>query len=102
MRMSTVVEFTMQVKPGRYKEMLGRENAFVAAFMKSHPSLKSVIVVGDEARGVLRAIGVYETAKAAAKVNSERDFADFNTEIAPLLAGAPERVELDLLHSFKR
>lgn len=100
--MSTVVEFSMQVKPGHYREALARESAFVEAFMKTHPSLKSVMVIGDEARGVLRAIGVYDSAKAAAKVNSERDFADFNTEIAPLLAGSPERVELDLLHSFNR
>ena len=100
--MSTVVEFSMQVKPGHYQEVLRKENAFVDAFMKSHPSLKSVIVVGDEARGVLRAIGVYDSAKVAASVNSERDFADFNTEIAPMLAGSPERVELDLLHAFNR
>jgi hydrogenase maturation factor HypE len=100
--MSTVVEFSMQVKPGQYKEALGKESAFVEAFMKTHPSLKSVMVIGDEARGVLRAIGVYDSAKVAAKVNSERDFADFNAEIAPLLAGSPERVELDLLHTFSR
>jgi quinol monooxygenase YgiN len=100
--MSTVVEFSMQVKPGHYKEALTRENAFVEAFMKTHPSLKSVMVIGDEARGVLRAIGVYDSAKSAAKVNSERDFADFNAEIAPMLAGSPERVELDLLHTFNR
>lgn len=100
--MSTVVEFSMQVKPGHYKEALGKEKEFVAKFMKSHPSLKSVMVIGDEARGVLRAIGVYDSAKVAAAVNSERDFADFNTEMAPILAGSPERTELDLLHSFKR
>lgn len=100
--MTTVVEFTMQVKPGRYKEALGKENEFVAAFMKTHPSLKSVMVVGDEARGLLRAIGVYDSAKVAAKVNSETDFADFNTAMAPIIAGAPERVELDLLHAFHR
>jgi hypothetical protein len=100
--MSTVVEFSMQVKPGQYKEALGKENAFVEAFMKTHPSLKSVMVIGDEARGVLRAIGVYDSAKSAAKVNSERDFANFNAEIAPMLAGSPERVELDLLHAFNR
>ncbi|MCR4283485.1 MAG: hypothetical protein NUV72_10720 [Bauldia sp.] len=49
-----------------------------------------------------RAIGVYDSAKGAASINSGRDFADFNTEMAPILAGSPERVELDLLRSFSR
>jgi quinol monooxygenase YgiN len=100
--MSEVVEFTLHVKPGHYDQVLKIETDFVTSYMDINPNLKSVIVVGDAAAGVLRAIGTYDTAEHAAAVNSDPVFARFNDQLAPYIVGAAERVRLDLIHSWNR
>jgi quinol monooxygenase YgiN len=100
--MKTVVEFTMHVKPGHYEEVKGAYSKFADEFRHTHPELQSVHVVGDPASGTVRGIGVFDNAKHAEAVNSNPLFAKFNDRVAHLITGSPERVELQLLHSFQR
>jgi quinol monooxygenase YgiN len=97
-----VIEFTLHAKPGHYGDVADLYSAFAADFLADHEALESVIVVGDEAGGLVRGIGVYTERSAAEAVNSDPTFAAFNDSVAPLLAQAPERIELALLHSYVR
>jgi quinol monooxygenase YgiN len=75
---------------------------FAASFLSEHPALETVLVLGDEASGVVRGVGVYTDREAADEVNSDPEFASFNDRIGPLLASPSERVELQLLHQYSR
>ncbi|MFI5046934.1 MAG: hypothetical protein ACHQIG_07705 [Acidimicrobiia bacterium] len=97
-----VVMFTLHAKPGHYAELARRYSDFASGFLSSHPALESVLVVGDEASGVLRGVGVYTSKDAADGVNSDPEFATFNDSITDMVATPPERVELELLHQFTR
>src|SRR5262245_35875583 len=97
-----VVEFTLEAKPGHYEELVEIHTKFVDEFLSDHPALETVLVVGDAASGLVRGIGVYADREAAASVNSDPEFAAYNDRIAPLLASAPERVELQLIHHHSR
>jgi len=100
--MSTVIEFTMHANPGQYDHLLEVYSEFAEYMKDSHEGLNQVLVVGDPASGLVRGIGVFENADQAEAVNSEEVFADFNSKVAPLIAGSPERVELHLVHTFTR
>ena len=50
----------------------------------------------------MRGVGVFTDRPAADSVNSDPEFAAFNDAVAPMLASTPERVELQLLHSFTK
>ena len=95
-------EFTLQAKPGHYAEVAALYSAFAADFLSDHPALESVMILGDEASGVVRGIGVFTDRPAADSVNSDPEFAAFNDRIGPLLAGPSERVELQLLHRYAK
>jgi quinol monooxygenase YgiN len=97
-----VAEFTLHVKPGHYTDVAEVYSAFVADFLATHDALESALVVGDEASGILRGIGVWEDRESADAVNSDPAFAMFNDTIGPLLAAPAERVELELLHLYAR
>jgi quinol monooxygenase YgiN len=97
-----VVEFTLHAKPGHYREVAALYSTFANDFLQEHPALQSVLVIGDEASGLVRGIGVYGDRTHAEAVNSDPEFASFNDAVVPLLASPPERVELELLHSFSR
>jgi quinol monooxygenase YgiN len=97
-----VVEFTLHAKPGHYSEVAALYSTFANDFLQEHAALQSVFVVGDEASGVIRGIGVYADRADAEAVNSDPEFASFNDAVEPLLAAPPERVELELLHHFNR
>jgi quinol monooxygenase YgiN len=97
-----VVEFTLQAKPGHYSEVAALYSTFAADFLSDHAALQSVLIVGDEASGLVRGIGAYTDRDHADAVNSDPEFASFNDAVAPLLSAAPERVELELLHHFNR
>jgi hypothetical protein len=60
------------------------------------------LILGDEGSGVVRGVGVFIDRPAADGVNSDPAFAAFNDAVAPMLASSPQRVELQLLHSFRR
>ena len=62
--------------------------------------LETVMILGDEASGIVRGIGVFTDRPAADNVNSDPEFAAFNDAVAAMLADSPKRVELQLLHLF--
>ena len=100
--MAEVVEFTLNVKPGHYTDVLDLYSEFAHTYMELNPALISVLVVGDEGAGVVRGIGVYGDHDDAAAVNSDVFFGAFMDAIEPLIEGAPSRVLLDLVHAWTR
>jgi quinol monooxygenase YgiN len=97
-----VAEFTLHAKPGHYEQVAEIYSEFAASFMSDHPALETVLILGDEASGVVRGVGVFEDREGADAVNSDPEFASFNDRVAPLLATPSERVELQLLHLYSR
>jgi quinol monooxygenase YgiN len=95
-----VAEFTLHAKPGHFDQVAEIYSEFARDFLSGHPALESVLVIGDEAGGVVRGVGVFSDREAADAVNSDPEFADFNDRIGPLLSGPSERVELQLLHHY--
>ena len=93
-----VAEFSLHAKPGHFDQVAEIYSDFARDFLSNHPALRSVLVLGDEAVGLVRGIGVFEDREAADAVNSDPQFATFNDRIGPLLAAPSERVELRLLH----
>ena len=100
--MAEVVEFTLNVKPGHYTDVLDLYSEFAHTYMELNPALISVLVVGDEGAGVVRGIGVYGDHDEAAAVNSDVFFGAFMDAIEPLIEGTPSRVLLDLVHAWSR
>lgn len=100
--MAEVVEFTLNVKPGHYTDVLDLYSEFAHTYMELNPALISVLIVGDEGAGVVRGIGVYGDHDEAAAVNSDVFFGAFMDAIEPLIEGAPSRVLLDLVHAWTR
>jgi quinol monooxygenase YgiN len=97
-----VAEFTLHAKPGHFQEVADIYSEFAKSFLSGHPALESVLILGDEAEGVVRGIGVFSDREQADAVNSDPEFAAFNERIAPLLASPSERVELQLLHNYAK
>ena len=97
-----VAEFTLHAKPGHYAEVAELYSAFAADFLSTHDALETVLVIGDEASGTVRGIGVFTDRPAADAVNSDPAFAAFNDAVTALVAAPPERVELELVHRFVR
>lgn len=97
-----VAEFTLHPKPGHYDQVAGIYSDFAKDFLSTHTALETVLVVGDEASGVIRGIGVFTNEDSADAVNSDPEFAKFNDQVLPLLAQPSERVELKLLHSYTK
>ena len=100
--MAEVVEFTLNVKPGHYTDVLDLYSEFAHTYMELNPALISLHVVGDEGVGVVRGIGVYGDHDEAAAVNSDVFFGAFMDAIEPLIEGAPSRVLLDLVHAWSK
>jgi quinol monooxygenase YgiN len=100
--MSYVVEFTLDVKPGHYQEVVDLYSEFAHDFMAIDPHLTNVHIVGDPGQGLVRGIGIFDSQEAAAAVNSDVIFATFNDAIAPLISAPPQRVILDLIHAWNR
>ncbi len=100
--MAEVVEFTLNVKPGHYTDVLDLYSEFAHTYMELNPALISLLVVGDEGAGVVRGIGVYGDHDEAAAVNSDVFFGAFMDAIEPLIEGAPSRVLLDLVHAWTK
>jgi quinol monooxygenase YgiN len=97
-----VAEFTLHAKPGHYEQVAEIYSEFAAGFLSEHPALQTVLILGDEASGVVRGVGVFTDREAADDVNSDPEFASFNDRIGPLLSGPSERVELQLVHYYSR
>ncbi len=97
-----VAEFTLHAKPGHFEQVAEIYSEFAAGFLSEHPALETVLILGDEAGGVVRGVGVWTDREAADDVNSDPEFASFNDRIGPLLSSPSERVELQLLHYHAR
>ena len=97
-----VAEFTLRAKPGHYDRVAEIYSEFAQDFLTDHPSLETVLILGDEAAGVVRGIGVFSDRSAADAVNSDPEFAAFNDRISPFLASPSERAELTLLHHYDK
>lgn len=100
--MAEVVEFTLNVKPGHYAEVLSMYSEFALTYKDINPAFVSQLVVGDEGAGIVRGIGVYTDHAEASAVNSDAFFGDFMDTVAPLIEGAPTRVPLDLIHAWSK
>lgn len=98
--MSSIIEFTMHVKPGHYDDVLAAYSTFVESFQSMVPEDRLIIVAGDPSSGLVRGIGVFEQDQIAEDVNSMPFFAAFNDAVAPFLASAPERAQLQLIHLY--
>ena len=94
--------FVLHAKPGHFEQVAEIYSQFAADFLSEHPTLQTVLVLGDEASGVVRGVGVWTDREAADDVNSDSEFASFNDTIGPLLASPSKRVELQLLHHYSR
>jgi quinol monooxygenase YgiN len=95
-----VAEFTLHAKPGHFEQVSEIYSDFATTFLSTHPALETVLILGDEASGIVRGIGVFSDRDSADAVNSDPQFASFNDRIGPLLAAPSERVELQLLHQY--
>jgi len=95
-----VAEFTLHAKPGHFAQVSEIYSDFATTFLSTHPALETVLILGDEASGIVRGIGVFSDRDSADAVNSDPAFASFNDRIGPLLAAPSERVELQLLHQY--
>jgi quinol monooxygenase YgiN len=95
-----VAEFTLHAKPGHFDEVAEIYSAWAERFLSANPALENVLILGDEAAGTVRGIGVFTDEASADAVNSLPEFADFNDRVGPLLSAPSERVELQLLHHY--
>ena len=98
--MSSVIEYTMHVKPGQYEIVMGAYVDFADRFGESNPTEDLILVTGDPTAGVIRGIGVFTSGDEALDVVSAGMFVDFRDSVADLLAELPVRVDLDLVHVF--
>jgi Ca2+-binding RTX toxin-like protein len=60
-----VAEFTLHAKPGHFEQVAEIYSEFAANFLSDHPALESVLILGDEAEGVVRGIGVFSDREGA-------------------------------------
>src|SRR5436305_12235699 len=95
-----VAEFTLHAKPGHFDEVAEIYSEFARRFLSDQPALESVLILGDQAAGTVRGIGLFSDRDSADSVNSDPEFAAFNDRVQGLLTGPSERLELQLLHSY--
>jgi hypothetical protein len=88
--------------PGHFDQVAEIYSEFAAGFLSDHPALQTVLILGDEAAGMVRGIGVLSDGDSADAVNSDPEFAALNDTIGPLHASPSERIELNLLHHYAK
>jgi hypothetical protein len=98
--MSTVIEYTMVVKPGSYDEVLGLYIDFADSFGLANATEDLILVTGDPEAGVIRGIGVFMDDEQASDVVSASIFERFRDDVAHLLEDTPVREGLELVHVF--
>jgi hypothetical protein len=98
--MSTVIEYTMFVKPEAFDEVMHAYVEFADAFGVENPSEDFILVTGDRDGGVIRGIGIFEDDLEAEIAVDESIFVRFRERIAPHLTEEPIREALDLVHIF--
>lgn len=98
--MSTVIEYTMFVKPEAFDEVMKAYVEFADAFGVENPSEDLILVTGDRDGGVIRGIGIFEDDVEAEIAVDESIFVRFRERIAAHLTEEPIREALDLVHIF--
>ena len=98
--MSSVIEYTMQAKPGQYDKVMSAYIAFADEFGEHNLSEDLILVTGNAVTGVIRGIGVFLSDSEALDVVSASMFVDFRESVADLLTEVPVRTDLDLVHVF--
>ena len=98
--MSTVIEYTMFVKPEAFDEVMKAYVEFADAFGVENPSEDLIVVTGDRDGGVIRGIGIFEDDMEAEIAVDESIFVRFRERIAAHLTEEPIREALDLVHIF--
>jgi hypothetical protein len=100
--MSTVIEYTMFVKPEAYDEVMSAYIEFADAFGVDNPSEDLILVTGDRDGGVIRGIGIFESDLEAEDAVDESVFVRFRGRVAPHLTEEPIREALELVHIFAK
>jgi hypothetical protein len=100
--MSTVIEYTMFVKPEAYAEVMAAYIEFADAFGQDNPSEDLILVTGDPDGGVIRGIGIFESDLEAEVAVDESVFVRFREQVAPHLTEEPIREALDLVHVYAK
>ena len=98
--MSTVIEYTMFVRPEAFDEVMSAYIEFADAFGVENPSEDLILVTGDRDGGVIRGIGIFENDVEAEVAVDDSIFVRFRERIAPHLTEEPIREGLDLVHIF--
>ena len=65
-----VAEFTLHAKPGHFDQVAELYSKFGEQFLSSQEALETVLILGDEAAGTVRGIGVFTYEPSADAVNS--------------------------------
>ena len=100
--MSTVIEYTIRTKPGQYDAVVAAYVRFADRFGEVNPTENLILVTGDRDNDLIRGIGVFGSKLEAEDVAGAGIFADFREHVADFIIGQPERVELELVHSFSK
>ena len=100
--MSTVIEYTMFVKPEAYDDVMSAYIEFADAFGEANPSEDLILVTGDPDGGVIRGIGVFASDLEAEAAVEESVFVRFRETVAPHLTEEPIREALELVHVHLR
>ena len=98
--MSTVIEYTMFVKPEAYDEVMAAYIEFADEFGVDNPTEDLILVTGDRDGGVIRGIGIFEDDMEAEVAVDESIFVRFRERVAPHLTEEPIRQALGLVHIF--
>ena len=98
--MSTVIEYTMFVRPEAFDGVMAAYSEFADAFGVENPSEDLILVTGDRDGGVIRGIGIFENDVEAEVAVDDSIFVRFRERIAPHLTEEPIREALDLVHIF--
>jgi len=98
--MSTIIEYTMFVKPESYDEVLAAYVEFADEFGVENPSEDLILITGDRDGAVIRGIGVFGSERDAQEAVDESVFVRFRERVADHLTDEPIREALDLVHVF--
>lgn len=98
--MSTVIEYTMFVKPDAYDEVLAAYVEFADEFGIRNATEDFILVTGDREGGVIRGIGIFESEEQALDVVDASVFVRFREKVEHHLTEEPIREHLELVHVF--
>ncbi|MEK9737512.1 MAG: hypothetical protein VW239_09345 [Candidatus Nanopelagicales bacterium] len=100
--MSTVIEYTMFVRPEAYDDVLAAYIEFADEFGIANPTEDLILVTGDRDGSVIRGIGIFESDLEAEEAVDESVFVRFRELAEPHLTEEPIREALDLVHIFAK